>query len=63
MAWQHISPEVNMKCCKKCCISSAVDGTDGDMLWNGSAENGNGRRESEEDEGTDCGGGDSDTDW
>ena len=42
-----------MKGCKKCCISSAVDGTDGDMLWNGSAENGNGRRKCEEDEGTD----------
>jgi len=25
---------------KKCCISSAVDGTD-DMLWNGSEEDGN----------------------
>ena len=25
----------------KCCISNAVDGTDGDMLWNGSEEDGN----------------------
>jgi hypothetical protein len=33
-AWQHISPEVIVKGVKKCCISSAVDGTD-DMLWNG----------------------------
>jgi len=54
---------VTVKSCKKCCVSSVVDGTDGGMLWNGSAENGNGRRDSEEDEGTDCGGGDSDTDW
>ena len=29
-----------MKGFKKCCISSAVDGTDGDMLWNGSEEDG-----------------------
>jgi len=26
---------------KKCCISSAVDGTDDDMLWDGSEEDGN----------------------
>jgi len=37
---QHFSPEVNVKGFKKCCISNAVDGTDGDMLWNGSAEGG-----------------------
>ena len=30
-----------MKGVKKCCISSAVEGTDGDMLWNGSEEGGN----------------------
>jgi len=34
-AWQHISPAVNVKGFKKCCISSAVDGTEGDRLWNG----------------------------
>jgi len=34
-----------------------------DMLWNGSEEDGNVRRESEEDEGTDCEDGDSDTEW
>jgi len=34
-----------------------VDGTDGDMLRNGSTENGNGRSECEEDECADCGGG------
>ena len=41
---------------KKCCISSVADGTDGDMLWNVTSEG-------EEDEGTDCEDGDSDTDW
>jgi hypothetical protein len=33
-AWQHISPQVTVKGFKKCCISNAVDGTDGDMLCN-----------------------------
>ena len=33
------------------------------MLWNGCEEDGDVRSECEEDEGTDCGGGDSDTDW
>jgi hypothetical protein len=33
---------------KKCCISSAVDGTDDGMLWNDS-ENGDVRRERERD--------------
>jgi hypothetical protein len=55
-AWQHISPEMTVKHCKNFCISSSVDGTDGDMLWNVSSE-------CEEDEGTDCEDGDSDTDW
>jgi hypothetical protein len=36
MAWQHISPEVNVKGFKKCCISNAADRTDDDMLWNDS---------------------------
>jgi len=40
-----------------------VDGTDDDMLWNGSEENGNVESEDEEDEGIDCKDGDSDTDW
>jgi hypothetical protein len=56
-AWQCLSPDANVKGFKKCCISNAVDGTDDGMLWNGSAENGHGRRECEEDKGTDCGGG------
>jgi hypothetical protein len=27
MTWQYISPEVTLKGFKKCCISSAVEGT------------------------------------
>jgi len=46
-----------------CYISSAVDGTDDDMLWNGNAEVGNVRGECEGDEGTDFENGDIDTDW
>jgi hypothetical protein len=41
-----ISPEVTEKGLKKCCISNGMDGT-GDMLWNGSDQNGDVRRESE----------------
>ena len=52
-----------MKGFKKCCISSAVDGTDNGMLWNGSVEVRNVRSECEEDEGTDCEDGDVDIDW
>ena len=63
IAWQHISPEVIVKGFKKCCISSAVDGTDDDMFWDGSEEDGNVRSECEGDEGTDCEDGDSDTVW
>ena len=40
-----------------------MDGTGNDMLWNGSAGNGNGTRECKEDEQTDCEDGDSGTDW
>ena len=46
-----------------CCISSALYGTDDDMLWNGNEEAGNVRSECEGDEGTDFENGDSDTDW
>jgi hypothetical protein len=60
MAWQHISPEVIVKGFKKYCISSTMDEIDDDVLWNGSAEDGNVRSECEEDEGTDCEDGDSD---
>ena len=52
MAWQCISSEVTVKGFKKCCLSSGMGGTDVDMLWNGSA-----------DEGSGCVDGDSDTDW
>jgi len=46
---------------KKCCISDEVDGTDDDMLWDGSEEDGNVKtvrmmKALSED-------GDSDTDW
>jgi hypothetical protein len=47
---------------KKRCISSAMDGTD-DMLRNDGEEDKDVRSECEEDEGTDCEDGDSDTDW
>jgi hypothetical protein len=40
-----------------------VDGNDYYMLWNSSEEDGNVRSVCEEDEGTDCEDGDSDTDW
>jgi len=50
-----------VKGCMKCCISTAVD--ENDILWNGSEEAGNIGSECEEDEGTDCENGDSDTDW
>jgi hypothetical protein len=59
-AWQHISPEVTLKGCKKCCISTAVDKTDDNMWWNDSEEV---RIVSSEDEDTDCEDGDSDTNW
>jgi hypothetical protein len=36
----------------KCCIFSAMDGTDDDMLWNDSEEDGDVRSECEEDEDT-----------
>ena len=61
-AWQHVSPKLIEESFKQCCTSSAVDGTD-DMLWNGSEEFGNVRNECEENEGTDCEDGDSDTEW
>jgi len=43
--------------------SIAVDGTDDDVLWNDSEEDGDVRTECEEDEGTECEVEDSDTDW
>ena len=44
-------------------ISSAVDGTDDGMWWNGSEEDGNVRSECEDNEGTGCEDADSDTEW
>ena len=46
-----------------CCVSSALDGTGGGMLWNDTEEDGDVRNESVEDEGNDCADGGSDTDW
>jgi len=40
-AGQRISPIVVVNGFKKCCLSSTVVGTDDDMLWNGSEEDGN----------------------
>ena len=48
IAWQCISPEFTVKGFKKCCISSALDGTDDDMLWNAKEEDGNVWSECEE---------------
>jgi len=62
-AWQHISPEVTLKCFKKFCMSSAVVESGDVMLWNGSEEDGYIKSECEEDEGTDCEDGASDTNW
>ena len=39
-----------MKGFKECCTSRAVDGTEDDMLWNGSAEDGDVRRDCQQDE-------------
>ena len=62
-AWQRISPDITVKGFKQCCVSSAMNGTDDDMLWNDSEEDGNVRSECEEDEGNDCEDGDNDTAW
>jgi hypothetical protein len=47
---------------KKCRIFTAMDETDG-MLWNGSEKDGDVRSECEQDEGTDCEDGDTNTNW
>ena len=51
-----------MKGFKKCCVSNGLDGSDDDLLWNGSEQDGNVQSECAEDKGTDWGDGDSDTD-
>jgi hypothetical protein len=62
-AWQHISPEETVNSFKNCCMSNGMDGTDDDMIWNESEEDGNVSNGCDKDEGTDCEDGDSDTDW
>ena len=52
-----------MKGFKKCCTSNAVDGTNDDMLWNGSEVDGNVRSECGGDEDNDHEDEDSDTVW
>jgi hypothetical protein len=59
-AWEGILQGVCGKGFGKCCIYSE---TDGDMLRNGSEEDGNVRSECEEGESTDCGDGNRDIDW
>jgi hypothetical protein len=61
MAWQRISPEVIVKGFKSAVYPMQWMGLV--MLWNDSEEDGNVGSECEEDEGTDCEDGDSDTDW
>jgi len=45
---------MSVKGFKKHYISNAMDGTDDDMLWNGSEEDEDVRSQCKEDEGTDC---------
>jgi len=52
-----------MKGFKKYCVSSAMDEIDNDMLWNGSEEDWCVSCECEEDEGSDCEYGETDTGW
>jgi len=47
----------------RCCISSAVNGTDDYMLWNGITEVRNVPSVCVEHESTDCEDGDRDTEW
>jgi hypothetical protein len=63
MTWQYISPEVILKGYNKCCTSNAMDGTEDDMLWNDSEEDGNVSSECEQDEDTDSEDEDSNTGW
>jgi len=59
MAWQHFSPEVNVKSFKKCCISNALNWTDEICL----EENRDVRSEWKKDVSTDCEDENSGTDW
>ena len=58
-----MSSAVTVKGSKKCCISNAVDEIDNEMLWNGSAEDGDVRCGGQEDKGTECEDAVSVTDW
>jgi hypothetical protein len=40
-AWQCLSPGMIMEGVEECCISNRKGGTDDDMLWDGSEEDGN----------------------
>jgi hypothetical protein len=62
-AWQRISPKIIVKVFRKCCIFNVLDTTDNDMLWDGFKEDGNVQIMCQEDGGTECKNGDSDTDW
>jgi hypothetical protein len=44
-------------------VKTFQEESDDDLLWNGIKEDGHVRSKCEEDEGTDCEDGDSDTDW
>ena len=56
MPWQHISPEVTVKGFTKWMRHD-------DMLWDDNEKDGDVTSECEEDDGTHCEDGDSDTDW
>ena len=61
--WQHISQQEHVKRLEKCCISNAVDVTDDDRCEMAVKRVGLLVPSCEEDEGTGCEDGDSDTDW
>jgi hypothetical protein len=56
-AWQHMSPKLMGRVLKRAVYPNAVDETDVGMLWKGSNEDSSVRSECEEDEGTNCEGG------
>jgi len=62
-AWEGILQGVCVMGFGKYCIYSEMCETDGDMLRNGSEEDGKVRSECEEDDGTACENWDRDIDW
>jgi hypothetical protein len=60
---QHGSTPQQCAGFKRCCLSSALDETNVDMLWICVEKNGNVRSWCEEDENTDCADGKSDAEW